>query len=283
VSVRIACFGSMNHDLTLWVPHPPAPDETIRAHRVAEFLGGKGANQAVAARRLGADVSMIGRVGDDASGVRILDDLGAEGIDTRHVHVTPGLTGRAVPIVSDDGQVSIIIVAGANGAVGRADADDAAEEIAGSDVLLLQGEVGASASGRAAEIAREAGRIVVFNPAPVPDRSDLVLEHHPIIVANSHEALEMRLESSEDVIVTLGSAGVQIGATRVSAFPTEVIDPTGAGDAFCAAMAVALAEGAEIVEACRFGAAAGALAVGVAGAVPSMPTRARVDAVIVDG
>jgi ribokinase len=93
----------------------------------------------------------------------------------------------------------------------------------------------------------------------------------------------MRLESSPRVIVTLGSAGVQVGSTRVAAFPTEVIDPTGAGDAFCAAMAVALAEGAEIVEACRFGAAAGALAVGVAGAVPSMPSRERVDAVMATG
>jgi ribokinase len=283
VTVRIACFGSINHDLTLWLPHPPAPDETVRAHRVAEFLGGKGANQAVAACRLGAEVTMIGRVGDDASGVTILDDLAAEGIDTRHVRVTPGLTGRAVPMVSDDGQVSIIIVAGANGAVGPADADDAADAIAEADVLLLQGEVGASASGRAAAIATEAGRTVIFNTAPVPDRSDLVLEHEPLIVANSHEALEMRLESSPRVIVTLGSAGVQVGSTRVAAFPTEVIDPTGAGDAFCAAMAVALAEGAEIVEACRFGAAAGALAVGVAGAVPSMPSRERVDAVMATG
>jgi ribokinase len=283
MTVRIACFGSMNHDLTLWVPHPPAPDETVRAHRVAEFLGGKGANQAVAARRLGVGVAMVGRVGDDGSGVTILDDLAAEGIDTRHVKVTPGPTGRAVPIVSDDGQVSIVIVAGANGAVGPSDADDAAELIAAADVLLLQGEVGTSASGRAAAIAREAGRMIVFNPAPVPDRSDLVLEHDPIVVANSHEALEMRLQSSDRVIVTLGSAGVQIGATRVSAFPAEVVDPTGAGDAFCAAMAVALAEGAEMVEACRFGAAAGALAVGVAGAAPSMPTRERVDVLVAGG
>ncbi len=283
MSVRIACFGSMNHDLTLWVAHPPAPDETVRAHRAAEFLGGKGANQAVAARRLGAEVAMVGRVGEDASGVTILDDLAAEGIDTHYVRVTPGITGRAVPIVSDDGQVSIVIVAGANAAVGPADADDAADVIAGADVLLLQGEVGASASGRAAGVAREAGRTIIFNPAPVPDRSDLVLQHDPIVVANSHEALEMRLQSSEQVIVTLGSAGVQIGPTRVSAFPTEVVDPTGAGDAFCAAMAVALAEGADIVEACRFGAAAGAAAVGVAGAMPSMPTRARVDEVLAGG
>lgn len=283
MAVRIACFGSMNHDLTLWVPHPPAPDETVRAHRVAEFLGGKGANQAVAARRLGAEVAMIGRVGTDASGAQIVEQLAAEGIDTSSVVATPGPTGRAVPIVSDDGEVSIVIVAGANGAVGAADADANADAIAAADVLLLQGEVAASASGRAAAIAAEAGTLVVFNAAPVPDRSDLVLAHDPLVVANSHEALELRLDSSERVIVTLGSAGVQIGEVRVGAFPAETVDPTGAGDSFCAAFAIALAEGADVVEAARVGAAAGAFTVGVAGASPSMPTRAQVDAILDGG
>lgn len=283
MAVRIACFGSMNHDLTLWVPHPPAPDETVRAHRVAEFLGGKGANQAVAARRLGGEVSMIGRVGTDSSGTQILEELATEGVDTTWVLPTPGPTGRAVPIVSDDGQVSIVIVAGANGAVGPADADAAAEVIAAADVLLLQGEVAASASGRAAAIAVEADTLVVFNAAPVPDRSDLVLDHDPIVVVNSHEALELRVDSSERCIVTLGSAGVQIGAVRVGAFPAETIDPTGAGDSFVGAFALALAEGADVVEAARVGAAAGAFTVGVPGASPSMPTREQVDAILRTG
>lgn len=283
MAVRITCFGSMNHDLTLWVPHPPAPDETVRAHRVAEFLGGKGANQAIAAQRLGAEVAMVGRVGSDASGAQVVEELRSEGVDAALVRTTPGPTGRAVPIVSDDGQVSIVIVAGANGAVGPADADDAAELIAAADVLLLQGEVDASASGRAASIARAAGTEVVFNAAPVPDRSDLVLAHDPIVVVNSHEALELQIDSSERCIVTLGSAGVQIGPVRVGAFPAEVVDPTGAGDAFCGAFAVAIADGAGIVEAARFGAAAGAVAVTVPGAAPSMPTRPQVDALLATG
>lgn len=283
MAVRIACFGSMNHDLTLWVPHPPAPDETVRAHRVAEFLGGKGANQAVAARRLGAEVSIIGRVGTDSSGAQILEEMQSEGIDTTWVLPTAGPTGRAVPIVSDDGQVSIVIVAGANGAVGAADADAAAEVIAAADVLLLQGEVAASASGRAAAIAAASDTLVVFNAAPVPDRSDLVLEHDPIVVVNSHEALELRIDSSERCIVTLGSAGVQVGAVRVGAFPAETIDPTGAGDSFVGAFAIALAEGADVVEAARVGAAAGAFTVSVPGASPSMPTREQVDAILRTG
>jgi ribokinase len=277
VTTRVAVFGSLNHDLTFWVPHPPAPDETLRAHRMAEFVGGKGANQAVAAARLGAEVAMIGRVGTDAAATLIVERLEADGVDMSAVTPIAGPTGTAVPIVSDDGQVSIIIAAGANGAVGPADADAAAEVIAAADVLLLQGEVDASASARAAQIATHAGKLVVFNAAPVPDRADLILACEPIVVVNAHEALELGLESSEQVIVTLGGAGVQVGTIRVGAFPIEVVDPTGAGDAFCAALAVALVEGADVVTAARFASAAGACAVGVAGAQPSMPTRAQID------
>ena len=280
MAVRVAVFGSLNHDLTFWVPHPPAPDQTLRAHRMAEFVGGKGANQAVAAARLGAAVTMIGRVGTDAAASMILDRLGADGVDTSAVGTIDGPTGTAVPIVSDDGQVSIIIAAGANGAVGPADADAASAVIAAADVLLLQGEVDASASARAAGIAREADTLVVFNAAPVPDRADLVLGHDPVVVVNAHEALELGLESSERVIVTLGGAGVQVGPTRVGAFPVEVVDPTGAGDAFCAALAIALVEGADAVSAARIASAAGACAVGVAGAQPSMPAKAQVDAML---
>ncbi|MGY6502130.1 MAG: PfkB family carbohydrate kinase [Acidimicrobiales bacterium] len=280
---RVAVFGSLNHDLTFWVPHPPAPDETLRAHRMAEFVGGKGANQAVAAARLGAAVSMIGRVGTDAAATMILDHLRADGVSVDAVGTIDGPSGTAVPMVSDDGQVSILIAAGANGAVGPTDADAAADVIDGADVLLLQGEVSAAASAQAAAIARESGTVVVFNAAPVPDRADLIMASDPMVVVNAHEALELGLESSERVIVTLGAAGVQIGPTRVGAFPVEVVDPTGAGDAFCAALAIALIEGADIVEAARFGAAAGACAVGVAGAIPSMPSRDQVDAAVAGG
>ena len=280
MAVRVAVFGSLNHDLTFWVPHPPAPDETMRAYRMAEFVGGKGANQSVAAARLGAEVAMVGRVGTDAAALLILEELAEDGVDTDAIMPIDGPTGTAVPMVSDDGQVSIIIAAGANGAVGPADADAAAEVIAGADVLLLQGEVDASASARAAAIAREAGTLVVFNAAPVPDRADLILGCDPIVVVNAHEALELGLESSEQVIVTLGGSGVQVGEVRVGAFPTEVVDPTGAGDAFCAALAIALVEGSDVVSAVRFASAAGACAVGTAGAQPSMPTRAQVEAML---
>jgi ribokinase len=281
MAVRVACLGSLNHDITVWVPHPPAPDETLRAHRLEEFVGGKGANQAVAAARLGAEVTMIGRVGDDHAAEIVLDGLRADGVDVTHVITTPGPTGTAIPIVTDDGQVSIIIVAGANSAVGPADADAAAEAIAAADVLLLQGEVSASASARAATIAREAGRLVVFNPAPVPDGWRRVLEHSSVCVANAHEALELRIDGVEtdaDVVVTLGANGAQVGPERVAARPAEVVDPTGAGDAFVAAFAVARAEGHRTLDAVRWGAAAGACAVEVPGALPSMPGRAAVEA-----
>lgn len=281
MAVRVACLGSLNHDITVWVPRPPAPDETLRAHRLEEFVGGKGANQAVAAARLGADVTMIGRVGDDAAARTVLGALRADGVDVSRVVTTPGPTGTAIPIVTDDGEVSIIIVAGANGAVGPADAEAAADAIAAADVLLLQGEVSAAASARAAAIAREAGTLVVFNPAPVPDGWRRVLEHSSVIVANAQEALELgldRVDTEADVVITLGANGVQVGPKRVSARPADVVDPTGAGDAFVAAFAVARAEGHRTLDAVRWGAAAGACAVEVAGAQPSMPRRSAVEA-----
>jgi len=281
MAVRVACFGSLNHDITVWVPRPPAPDETLRAHRLAEFVGGKGANQAVAAARMGAEVTMIGRVGTDTAATTVLDALAADGIDLRHVVATDGPTGTAIPIVTDDGQVSIIIVAGANGAVGPGDADAAADAIAAADVLLVQGEVSAFASARAAAIAHDAGTLVVFNPAPVPDGWHRVLDHTSIVVANAQEALELGLEpppTGIDLVVTLGANGAQVGPDRVSARPADVVDPTGAGDAFVAAFAVARAEGRRTLDAVRVGVAAGACAVEVAGAQPSMPHRAAVEA-----
>ncbi|HSL56688.1 MAG TPA: ribokinase [Acidimicrobiales bacterium] len=281
MAVRVACFGSLNHDITVWVPRPPAPDETLRAHRMAEFVGGKGANQAVAAARLGAEVTMIGRIGTDAAAAKVLGALTDDGVDVTRVIATEGPTGTAIPIVTDDGQVAIIIVAGANGAIGPADADAAADVIAASDVLLLQGEVNALASARAAAIAHDAGRLVVFNPAPVPDGWHRVLEHTSIVVANAQEALELGLEpppEGVELVVTLGANGAQVGPDRVSARPAEVVDPTGAGDAFVAAFAVARAEGRRTLDAVRFAVAAGACAVEVAGAQPSMPHRAAVEA-----
>lgn len=286
MTVHVACFGSINHDITVWVPHAPAPDETLRAHRLAEFVGGKGANQAVGAARLGARVDMIGRVGSDHHATTILEALAAEGVTTTHVGVTAGPTGTAIPIVTDEGQVSIIIVAGANGEVGTADASSATDAIAAADCLMLQGEVAAGASAAAAAIARDAGTMVVYNPAPVADDWQLVAVHAAVVVVNSQEAAALGVDEADTapgagphgahLVITLGAQGVRAGGEHIAALPAEVVDPTGAGDAFSAALAVALAGGADVVEAARWAAAAGAMATERAGAQSAMPTRTEV-------
>jgi len=280
VLVDIAVFGSLNYDITLWLPHAPAPDETLLATRMEEFRGGKGANQATAAARLGAGVSMIGCVGDDAHGRILVEGLEANGIDHTHVHHVAEPTGTAFPMITPD-NVSIVIVRGANGVTGRGHADAAADVITAADALLLQGEVGGAGAGRAAEIAAGAGTTVVFNPAPVDDEVvAAVLPYADVVILNEQEADVVAVPAGIDSVITLGAEGARVGDVHVAAFPTVVVDPTGAGDSFCAALTVALAEGRSLVAATRFGNAAGALACRVAGAEPSMPTRAAVDALV---
>jgi ribokinase len=273
-------MGSLNHDIAIRLPRFPRPDETLVAHDVAEFRGGKGYNQATAAARLGAAVAMIGCVGDDGAGALLRTGLQASGIDQRRVHTVAAHTGMAVPLITDDGEVAIVIVAGANALVDTAIVDAAVGAFAGADVLLLQGEVPISASMRAAELARAAGALVVVNPAPVSAESDKLVRVADLIVVNRDEAATLGLEPTDRVVVTLGAGGVLVGATNVPAFAVDVVDPTGAGDAFCAALAVAVAEGNDLVAAARFGAAAGACAVRRLGAEPGLPTRAEVTAML---
>ncbi|MCB0997280.1 MAG: ribokinase [Acidimicrobiales bacterium] len=280
--MRIAVFGSANYDVSLWVPHLLAPDETLHATRLEEFCGGKGANQATAAARLGANVDMIACVGADSHGDTLVAGLQRNGVDTTHVHRVDTPTGMAFPIIAPE-DVCIIIARGANGVTGPDHAEAATAAIAAADVLLLQGEVGGEGAGRAAEIARSKGTRVVFNPAPVVDEVvAAVLPLADVVIVNRQEHAAVRPPHSVDVVLTLGADGAVVQPGRpdeaaVAAFPTTVVDPTGAGDAFCAALAVALAEGTDLAAAARFGCAAGALAVRVAGAEPSMPTRPAVD------
>ena len=275
--MRVAVFGSLNYDITLWVPHIPLPDETLLADRLEEFCGGKGANQATAAARLGAEVSMIGCVGRDAHGDTLVAALERNGVDHRHVARVDGPTGAAFPLVTPD-NVSILIARGANGVTGPDHADAAYDAISAADVLLLQGEVGGAGAGRAAELAVAAGTKVIFNPAPVDETVVAhVLPHASLVVMNELEQAAVAVPDDVETVVTLGSRGAEAGGTHVAAFDVPVVDPTGAGDAFCAALAVAVADGMALVDATRFASAAGACAVQVAGAEPSMPTRALVE------
>jgi ribokinase len=278
----VVVVGSLNHDLAIRLPRFPRPDETLAAHDVTEFRGGKGYNQATAAARLGARVAMIGCVGDDGAGALLRAGMQASGVDQRGVRTVAAHSGVAVPLITDGGEVAIVIVAGANGLVDAAVVDASVDAFAGTDVLLLQGEIPAAASVRAAALAHAAGAMVVVNPAPVGAQSAMLVDAADLVVVNRDEATTLGLEPSTRVVVTLGAEGVLVGTTHVPAFPVAVVDPTGAGDAFCAALAVALAEGDDLVVAARFAAAAGACAVRRLGAETGLPTRAEVMALLGD-
>ena len=304
-AARIAVVGSLNADVTLWVPRRPSPDETMHARRIGWFRGGKGANQAVAAARLGAHVVMVGRVGDDEQGRWLRSGLAAEGIDCRHVRSAPEPTGLAVITVDPD-DVSIVVAAGANASLDAAGVQAASAQISAADVLLLQGEVSADAARTAAEIARQHDALVVLNPAPYNDVAPAVLPLADIVIVNRAESEQMRrsgagapaLRPDAVLVETRGAAGCVVAALRtaepapqtqdspdtpadtadsitVGAPQVDVVDATGAGDAFAGAFAVGIASGATVEQAARLAVRAGAWAVTVAGAQPSLPTMAQ--------
>ena len=282
--MKVVSFGSLNYDLSIWIDRLPGPDETLRAQRMEVFSGGKGANQATAAARLGADAQLVGCVGDDDRGRWLLDVLNSNGVDTGLVRVVEEPTGTAVPLITP-ADVSIITVAGANASTGVADADAAAKAIAAADVLLLQGEVGAAGARRAAQAARSGGTTVVFNPAPVdPFLVEALVPLTDVLVVNRAERAQVDAIGPDtdhcDTVVTLGGRGAQLGDLLVPSYPAQVVDPTGAGDSFCGALAVALAEDRTLIEAVRFANAAGALSVGTPGAQPSMPSRNAVESLL---
>lgn len=294
---RIAVVGSLNADVTLWVPRRPSPDETLHAERIAWFRGGKGANQAVAAARLGAEVAMIGRVGDDEQGRWLRSGLEIEGIDCRHVASVEVPTGLAAITVDPD-DVSIVVAAGANASLDADGVRAAAGEIAAADALLLQGEVSVEAARSAAEIAREQGVTILLNPAPYNDVAAAVLPLADVVMVNRAEAQQLRqpdaggsvpeLHPDAVLVETRGAAGCVVhpprtagpaagadGGIIVSAPQVAVVDATGAGDAFAAGFAVGIASGATVEDAARLAVRAGAWAVTVAGAQPSLPTMAQ--------
>jgi ribokinase len=300
--VKIVVLASFNMDLVMRTERQPARGETLQGE-FAMFLGGKGFNQAIAARRLGADVSVIGRVGDDAFGRRFLDALDREGIERSFVSVDPDAgTGVASIIVDGSGENAIVQAPQANRNVAVADIERAAAVFEGAQVALLQletSEAGAIAFARAARIA---GARTILNPAPAAKVVSALLGLADVLVPNEIEAETIsgnKIGSVDDAvsvaaglrdacgcgtIVTLGERGAIVvdGATstHVQAHDVAAIDTVGAGDAFCAALAVALAEGASLVDAARFANAAGALATTRAGAEPSMPYRREVGALL---
>ena len=300
---RVAVVGAFNLDLVFWVDRRPRPGESLMGQRFSMFPGGKGFNQAVAAARLGARVAMIGRLGTDAFADPFLEMLFAEGIDPRYVvRDTEEGTGVAAPIVEADGSNSIVFVPRANMNLTPADVEAAAPVIRACDALLFQLETPTDASLRAAQIARETGALVVFNPAPAVAVPEALWQFCDILVPNEVEVTMLSGGVDDDpcragralmtrglraVVVTLGEHGALLvtpeGEQHFPSHNVVVVDSVAAGDAFYGALAVRLAEGATLPDAIRFANAAGALAVTVAGAAPSMPWRASTESLLNEG
>ena len=295
---RVAVVGSLNMDLVIRAPHLPSVGETVLGGTFATFAGGKGANQAVGAARLGATVAMVGRVGNDAFGRMLRDGLTRERIDASGVRTDPSAaTGVALITVDSAGQNTIVVASGANAALTREDVDAARNMIAQSAVLLLQLEVPLDVVYYAAQIAHAAGCTVILDPAPAPSQPlpdelyRLLSAIHPNEVearaltgiaiateADARRAAEALLaRGCQAVVIKLGARGAYLaaGARReaVPAIRVTPVDTTAAGDAFAAGMAVALAEQASLQAAVQFATAVGALKVTRMGAQPSMPTR----------
>jgi ribokinase len=295
---KVVVVGSINMDLVVRSPRFALAGETILGHTFDTIPGGKGANQAVAARRMGAEVAIVGRVGDDEFGQTLRRNLAAEGINTECLQITPSeSTGVALITVDDNGENTIIVVPGANGRLTVDDIEGARDLIAGADILLMQLEIPLPVVERAAQIASESGVTVMVNAAPARTLPGALLSTVDYLVVNeteallvagtttgSHEEAARTLLSTgvRNVVVTLGPEGSLLVASdapsvAVPAYRVRPVDTTAAGDGFAGAFAVALADGAPAAEALRWGNAEGALAVTREGAQPSLPTRSEVE------
>ncbi|HIP71722.1 MAG TPA: ribokinase [Anaerolineae bacterium] len=302
MTAKIVVVGSLNMDLVTQARKIPAPGETIIGGDLQTIPGGKGANQAVAAARAGAQVTMVGRVGDDVFAGRLRDNLLADGIDANYVQNTPDTaSGVALIVVDENGQNSIVVAPGANGRLTPTDVTLAKPAIQQADVLLLQLEVPLEAVLRAARLAADAHVKVILNPAPARPLPPELLALVDILIPNESEtatltgwptgtqaelaaaAARLHEQSVATVILTLGERGALLSQAgrafyHVAAFPVaQVVDTTAAGDAFVGGMATAVAEGQRLPEAMRFGTAAGALSVTRAGAQPSLPRRSEIE------
>ncbi len=297
----IVVLGSLNMDLVVRTARMPRPGETVSGHSFVTVPGGKGANQAAAAARLGATVEMVGRVGNDAFGPALLQNLANQGVGTSYVTLDEEVaSGTAIIMVDDGGENSIVVAAGANGRVGLPDLEAARSAIRGSRYLMLQYEVPLDVVWAAVEMARELGVQVILNAAPAHPTSSDRLDGVHCVMVNEHEAefftgipvpdlasaeragvglLKMGVEAA---IITLGPRGAYLVtddlSMHVPAHVVDVVDTTAAGDAFAGGLTVALLRGYSMVEAVRYASCAGTLATTVLGAQTSLPSEEQVQA-----
>jgi len=286
VRLDVCVVGSANLDLVATVDRLPGPGETVPGSSFAEYPGGKGLNQAVAAARSGATVAFVGALGDDGAAATLRAVMADDGIDSAHVTTAAVATGRALIGVSATGENSIIVVAGANDTV-------TATVLPSARVVLTQLEVPLPAVERALRAGRAAGAVTVLNPAPVQSLTASILQWCDIVVPNEHEVellggVAHLLDSGAGaVVVTMGSRGAELhtaeGVVHIEPFSVVPVDTTGAGDTFSGSLCARLAAGDDLPTALRFASAAGALCTTAAGAVPSIPRRAAVEAMLSEG
>jgi ribokinase len=278
VSPRVAVVGSINIDVVASCERLPRPGETVGGADLVELHGGKGANQAVAAARLGVPVAMIGRVGDDERGREAVAALDREGVDTSAVVTARAPTGVALIVVAQDGENQIVVAPGANHALGSEQL-----ALAGFDAVLTQLEVPLEAVVAAAEAT---DGVLCVNAAPALPLPDSVLRRADLVVVNRHELDAIAGGDCGGLVaVTLGEEGALLlerGVEVARAKPprVHVVDGTAAGDAFCAALLVSLLEDRGKETALRRACAAGALAASRFGAQPSLPTAAEIDEIL---
>ncbi|MEV4945857.1 ribokinase [Streptomyces sp. NPDC053755] len=289
----IVVLGSTNMDLVAFVPRAPARGETVTGREFRTIPGGKGANQAVAAARAGAEVAMIGAVGDDDFGLRLRAALEGAGVETDLLRTSEGPSGTAHIVVDDEGGNAIVVVPGANGTVTSLTHGDEAL-IGTADALLLQLELPLSVVAEGAATARRLGVRTVLTPAPAQPLPAGLLAATDLLVPNEHEAAALTgiadphaaaaalLRDVPEVVITLGAAGSLYLArggepVTVPAPPVRAVDTTAAGDTFVGALAVALGEGRPVPEALAWASTAAALSVQRTGASSSMPYRSEID------
>jgi ribokinase len=271
---RIAVVGSYGVGLTFGTERVPERGESVIGTLFRRDHGGKGSNQAIGAARLGAEVSLLTAVGEDAFGDGALELWAEEGVEASAVIRPPAPTMTAAILVEAGGDNRIVIVPGALDALTPAHVDAFAPVIEAADVLLVQLEIPLATALHAVEAARSAGVRTVLNPAPAPPEP--IAPDVDYLTPNETEAPSVA-GAHGTLVLTLGEQGANVNGVHVPAFPARTVDTTGAGDAFCAAFAVALAEGAEDLEAVRWGCAAGAHMVEHEGVVPGLPTRAELE------
>lgn len=291
--MKIAVVGSLNMDMVVTAPRIPLKGETITGQALHFVPGGKGANQAVALGRLGADVSMFGCVGEDDFGRQLIHTLAANGVKADQVRTLQGQTTGVAMITVGDGDNSIVVVPGANGLVDRTYIESIQDELLQSQMVILQLEIPLDTAVYVIDLCHRAGIAVLLNPAPAQELSPDLIEKLTFITPNEHEAAivfadqgdyrELLRRYPEKLIITQGSAGASFASQngevhQIPASPATVVDTTGAGDTFNAALVYAWSQAMTLETALVFANCAAGLSTEKFGAQGGMPTLAEVTA-----